>query len=134
MVVYMKRILVTGGAGFIGSHTVDLFLQQGAQVVVLDSLVTGKVTNLNLFHPQLRFVQADVLDYSVLLKEVAGCDVVLHLVALPSVVQSIADPIQSLNVNTCGFLDSAREESLAAIRAGFCMCCRRFVKVIRRFG
>lgn len=103
-VVRMKRILVTGGAGFIGSHTVDLFLQQGAQVVVLDNLVTGKVTNLNLFHPNLRFVQADVLDYPVLAKEVAVCDVILHLAALPSVVQSLADPMQSLTVNSGGFL------------------------------
>lgn len=100
----MKRILITGGAGFIGSHTVDLFLQQGAQVVALDNLATGKVTNLNLFHPNLRFVQADVLDYAALAKEVAASDVVLHLAALPSVLQSIADPIRSLNVNTLGFL------------------------------
>lgn len=100
----MKRILITGGAGFIGSHTVDFFLQQGAQVVVLDNLATGKVTNLNLFHPHLRFVQADVLDYAVLTKEVATSDVVLHLAALPSVVQSIAEPLQSLTVNSGGFL------------------------------
>jgi nucleoside-diphosphate-sugar epimerase len=100
----MKSILVTGGAGFIGSHTVDLFLQQGARVVVLDNLATGKVTHLNLFHPNLRFVQADILDYSVLAKEVANCDVVLHLAALPSVQQSIAEPVQSLHVNTQGFL------------------------------
>ncbi len=100
----MKRILITGGAGFIGSHTVDLFLEQGVQVVVLDNLVTGKITDLNLFHPHLRFVQADVLDYPVLAKEVAACDAVLHLAALPSVEQSIADPIQSSKVNMGGFL------------------------------
>lgn len=100
----MKRILITGGAGFIGSHTADFFLQQGAAVVVLDSLVTGKVTNLNLFHPNLRFVQADVLDTATLAKEVAVADVVLHLAALPSVVQSLADPLQSLKINCGGFL------------------------------
>ncbi len=118
MVIQMKRILVTGGAGFIGSHTVDLFLQQGAHVVVLDNLVTGKVTHLNLFHPHLRFVQADILDYPVLAKEVAACDVVLHLAALPSVLQSIADPIQSLKVNTGGFLHvlQAIRENNPAIR------------------
>src|SRR5579862_85235 len=112
------RILITGGAGFIGSHTVDFFLEQGAHVVVLDNLVTGKVTNLNLFHPHLRFLQADVLDYSVLVKEVACCDVVLHLAALPSVVQSITDPIQSLNVNTGGFLNvlQAIREANPAVR------------------
>ncbi len=114
----MKRILITGGAGFIGSHTVDFFLEQGAHVVVLDNLATGKITNLNLFHPHLRFIQADVLDYSTLVKEVALCDVVLHLAALPSVVQSIADPIQSLNVNTGGFLHvlQAIRETNPAIR------------------
>lgn len=114
----MKRILITGGAGFIGSHTVDLFLQQGMQVVVLDNLVTGKITNLNLFHPNLRFVQADVLDYATLIKEVAVSDVVLHLAALPSVLQSIADPVQSLHVNTLGFLHvlQAIRESNTGIR------------------
>lgn len=114
----MKRILITGGAGFIGSHTVDLFLEQGAQVVVLDNLATGKITNLNLFHPNLRFVQADVLDYPILAKEVAASDVVVHLAALPSVVESIADPIQSLQVNMRGFLHvlQAIREANSAIR------------------
>jgi UDP-glucose 4-epimerase len=101
----MKRILVTGGAGFIGSHTVDFFLQQKAcQVVVLDNLTTGKIAHLDLMHSNLRLVQADILDYAILAKEIALCDVVLHLAALPSVLQSIEDPVQSLTVNTQGFL------------------------------
>ncbi|MCE3237493.1 MAG: wbgU, partial [Gammaproteobacteria bacterium] len=85
----MKSILITGGAGFIGSHTADFFLQQGVQVVVFDNLVTGKLTHLNLFHPNLRFVQADILNYKILETEIAQCDAVLHLAALPSVQQSI---------------------------------------------
>ncbi len=114
----MKRILITGGAGFIGSHTADLFLRQGVQVIALDNLVTGKVTHLDLFHPHLRFVQADILDYAILAKEVAVSDAVVHLAALPSVVQSLADPIQSLQVNTLGFLNvlQAIRESKRDIR------------------
>jgi nucleoside-diphosphate-sugar epimerase len=100
----MKRILVTGGAGFIGSHTVDLLLQQGREVVVIDNLSTGKLSNLNLFNPSLRFVQGDILDYSLLSKELARCDAVLHLAAISSVHQSIDEPIETHKVNTLGFL------------------------------
>ena len=100
----MKSILITGGAGFIGSHTVDFFLQQDIHVVVFDNLATGKITNLHLFHPNIRFVQADILDYKRLAAEVAKCDAVLHLAALPSVQQSIENPIESLQINTQGFL------------------------------
>lgn len=100
----MKKILVTGGAGFIGSHTVDLLLQQGFQVVVFDNLSTGKLSQLDLFHPAFQMVQQDVLDYSVLLSELSRCDAVLHLAALASVPESIENPIQSLKVNTLGFL------------------------------
>ena len=114
----MKRILITGGAGFIGSHTADLFLQQDWRVVVFDNLVSGKLNNLNVFHPNLRVVQADILDYPALLKEVSACDVVLHLAALSSVPQSIEDPVQSLKVNTLGFLHvlQAIRESQKSIR------------------
>lgn len=100
----MKRILITGGAGFIGSHTVDLFLQHDIQVIVFDNLISGKLSNLNVFHPNLRVVQADVLDLTLLSKEMAACDTVLHLAALPSVQKSIEDPLLSLKVNTFGFL------------------------------
>lgn len=100
----MKSILITGGAGFIGSHTADLLLQSGMRVIVLDNLATGKLTNLDLFHPGLEFVPGDILDYPALLKQVRRVDAVLHLAALPSVPKSIEDPVHSLRVNTQGFL------------------------------
>lgn len=100
----MKRILVTGGAGFIGSHTVDLLLNQNLEVVVIDNLSSGKLTYLNLFNPNLRFVQGDVRDETLLRHELARCDAVLHLAALPSVPQSIENPLQSLRINAEGFV------------------------------
>lgn len=102
--VLIKNILITGGAGFIGSHTADLLLQSGFRVVVFDNLSTGKLTNLDLFNPNLEFSPGDVLDYPALLKQIKRCDAVLHLAALPSVPKSIEDPINSLKVNTQGFL------------------------------
>jgi UDP-glucose 4-epimerase len=99
-----KKILITGGAGFIGSHTTELLLKEGAQVTVLDNLSSGKLINLNLFDANLQFVPGDVLDYPTLLAHVKRCDAVLHLAALPSVPKSIEDPIQTLQINTQGFL------------------------------
>lgn len=101
----MKKILVTGGAGFIGSHTVDLLLEKGFSVIVYDNFTTGKLTNLNLFHSGLQVIQGDILDYSKLFKEMSRCDAVLHLAALSSVPQSIEDPVRSLQVNVQGFLN-----------------------------
>ncbi|HSW69509.1 MAG TPA: NAD-dependent epimerase/dehydratase family protein [Gammaproteobacteria bacterium] len=98
------RIVVTGGAGFIGSHTVDLLLQNNFQVTVLDNLISGKLSYLNLAHPNLKFIQGDILNFPLLLTLLKECDAVLHLAALPSVIKSIADPLTSFKVNTEGFL------------------------------
>jgi UDP-glucose 4-epimerase len=100
----MKHVLVTGGAGFIGSHTVDLLLQEGFRVTVLDNLATGKLAHLPLTDPHLEFIQADIVDFPALSALVKNCDGVLHLAALSSVPQSIEDPVRSLKVNTLGFL------------------------------
>ena len=99
-----QRVLVTGGAGFIGSHTVDLLLRENKQVIVLDNLSTGKIENLDLSHPNLEFVEGDILEYPLIVDLLAGCDAVLHLAALSSVPQSIAHPIYSFQVNTQGLL------------------------------
>lgn len=100
----MQRILVTGGAGFIGSHTVDLLLSQQKHVTVFDNLASGNLAYLNLSHPHLTFTQGDILDYSALKTAISHCDAVMHLAALPSVPKSIEDPIQSLRINIQGFV------------------------------
>lgn len=100
----LERVLVTGGAGFIGSHTVDLLLKQGKQVVVLDNLSSGRVDNLDLTHPAIEFVEGDVLEYPLVVDLLNSCDGVLHLAAIASVPQSIKEPIYTFQVNTQGFL------------------------------
>lgn len=100
----MQHILVTGGAGFIGSHTVRLLLDQGFRVTVYDNLSTGSFQNLPTDHPALYCVQGDILDLSHLRSTMAGCDAVLHLAALVSVPASFDDPVESQRVNTQGFL------------------------------
>lgn len=99
-----QRILVTGGAGFIGSHTVALLLSQEKQVVVLDNLSSGKLTHLDLAHPNLEFIEGDVLEYPLVADLLSGCDAVLHLAAVASVPESIINPIYSFQVNVQGFL------------------------------
>lgn len=101
----MMKVLVTGGAGFIGSHTVDALLDQGCRVIVYDNFSTGKLTHLNLFHTGLEVVQGDILDYPKLAKEMSRCDAVLHLAAIASVPRSLEDPVETLKVNTLGFLN-----------------------------
>lgn len=108
-----RRILVTGGAGFIGSHTVDLLLDEGNDVVVVDNLSSGKLENLNMRHPNLEFIEGDVLEYPFIEELVLECDAVLHLAAIVSVPQSIEHPIFSFQVNTQGVLHILQAASKA---------------------
>lgn len=100
----IERILITGGAGFIGSHTAEHLLQQGYQVVVLDNLSSGKLTNLPMRHPDLDFIEGDILDFYLLEELVGTVDAVLHLAAIASVPFSFENPIYSFQVNTQGSL------------------------------
>lgn len=115
-----QRILVTGGAGFIGSHTVDLLLERGKQVVVVDNLSSGRLDNLNLNHPCLEFIEGDILEYPLVVDLLASCDAVMHLAAIASVPQSITEPIYTFQVNTQGFL-----HVLEAVR-----CSKRPVRLV----
>ncbi|MBB5019881.1 UDP-glucose 4-epimerase [Chitinivorax tropicus] len=97
-------ILVTGGAGFIGSHSVDALLSAGFSVRVLDNLSSGKLDNLPK-HPRLSFVQADISDAAAVDAAMDGVEAVLHLAAQVSVQASIESPAFSAQSNIAGFIN-----------------------------
>jgi UDP-glucose 4-epimerase len=95
------RFLVTGGAGFIGSHLVDLLMEKGAEVTVLDNLSTGKLENLARWRedPRFRFVRGDCLKEEDLARALDGCGAVFHLAANPEVRLGPTDPTVDVNQN-----------------------------------
>jgi nucleoside-diphosphate-sugar epimerase len=99
------KVLITGGAGFIGSHLVRRSLAIGAEVAVLDDLSTGRRANLDEVAADVEFFEGDVRIPSDIERAVRGCDAVLHQAALPSVPRSIADPASSHAVNATGTLN-----------------------------
>ncbi len=96
-------ILITGGAGFIGSHTVDLLLESGCQVRVLDNLSSGSRGNLPR-SSRLQLIHGDILDRKTVQIATEGVNHVLHLAAQVSVQKSVDNPIQSCQQNILGFL------------------------------
>jgi nucleoside-diphosphate-sugar epimerase len=97
-----RRVLVTGGAGFIGSHLVDALLSRGARVRVLDNLSNGKRENLAHCEGSIEFLEADIRDAAICRKAVEGVDYVFHQAALGSVPRSMKDPSTSIAVNVSG--------------------------------
>ena len=104
------HVLVTGGAGFIGSHTVDALLAAGERVSVLDDFSSGRRTNVPA-HPGLRIVEGDVRDTAAVERALEGVTHILHLAAQVFVPSSIERPVHSASINVTGFLnvlDAAR--------------------------
>lgn len=101
----LSKVLVTGGAGFIGSHLVDALLAAGHAVRVLDNLSMGKRANLALDNPALDFIQGDVADAAVVDAAMQGCTVVAHLAAVASVQASVDDPVGTHQSNFIGTLN-----------------------------
>jgi UDP-N-acetylglucosamine 4-epimerase len=101
-----RRVLVTGGAGFIGSNLVESFLLSGNIVICLDNFSTGKRENLKPFikNPKFKLIEGDIRNYDDCLKAVTNIDFVFHQAALGSVPRSIIDPMTSTDVNIGGFV------------------------------
>ena len=105
--------LVTGGAGFIGSHLAEELVRRGHAVRVVDSLVTGKRSNLAHL-PAVELLEGDLADPAVAARAVAGTDYVLHQAAIPSVPRSVSDPVTSNRAN----IDASLNLLVAARDAG----------------
>ncbi|MDP3135233.1 MAG: SDR family NAD(P)-dependent oxidoreductase [Burkholderiaceae bacterium] len=104
----MERVLITGGAGFIGSHTAQALLARGTKVRVLDNLSNGRRDNLPadaLADGRVQLIEGDVRDAAAVDAAVPGCQAVLHLAAQVSVQSSIAEPVASAGHNVLGFLN-----------------------------
>ena len=113
----MAQYLVTGGAGFIGSHLSEELVRRGHQVRVADSLVTGKRSNLDHV-PGVEFLEGDLADLDFARTAVTGSDFVLHQAALPSVPRSVKDPITSNRANvdaTLNVLVAARDAGVRRV-------------------
>ena len=114
----MRKILVTGGAGFIGSHLVDALLERGDEVVVLDNFITGKRENLaaHAGNPFFSLIEGDIRDFDVCRRAVAGCTGVLHEAALGSVPRSMENPRLTWEINAQGFVNVIEAARQAGVK------------------
>lgn len=101
-----NKVLVTGGAGFIGSNLCETLLADGYRVVCLDNFSTGKLQNIEAFrgNPLFTFIEGDIRDLETCRRAIEGVDYVLHQAALGSVPRSLKDPVTTHDVNISGFL------------------------------
>ncbi len=110
------KYLVTGGAGFIGSHLVEELLRRGETVRVIDNFATGKRENLQPFLDNIELIEGDIRSYHIVREAVDGVETILHQAALPSVPRSVRDPITSNEVNTVGTLNMLQAARDAGVR------------------
>ena len=98
------RILITGGAGFIGSYLSEAYIQRGEEVWVIDDLSTGSLENITqlLHHPRFHFVNDTILNREILLELTGTCDVIIHLAAAVGVRLIIEEPLKSIHTNVVG--------------------------------
>lgn len=114
----INRALVTGGAGFIGSHIVDALLKKGCRVSVIDDLSTGHLANLGHVKDRIAFYQGDIQDQELLKTSAKGCDVIFHQAAVVSVSKTIETPVASALINDIGtlcVLETARKRGIKKV-------------------
>ena len=101
----MIKYIITGGAGFIGSHIVKHFVKKNKKVVVLDNLSTGRIENINQFKKKIKFIKCDISKKGKWMHEFKGKYYVFHLAALADIVPSIQNPIKYFDSNVKGTLN-----------------------------
>ena len=113
-----KNVLVTGGAGFIGSHVVDRLLGDGHHVTVIDNLSTGRLANIEHHkdHPQFEFIKADITDFEQIEKSFEGKEIVFHLAALADIVPSIVNPRGYYASNVMGTMNVLEASRLKGVK------------------
>ena len=111
-----RRVLVTGGAGFIGGHLVERLVADGAEVRVLDDFSTGKEANLAAVRDDIELLREDLRDASAVARAVEGVEVVFHQGAIPSVPRSVEEPLRTHSVNVVGTLQLLEAARHAGVR------------------
>ena len=101
----MAKYLVSGGAGFIGSHIAEELVERGHKVRIVDNFLTGKRENIASFLDKIELIEGDIRDFSLCKRASDGVDFVLHQAALPSVPRSIEDPLMTNEINVKGTLN-----------------------------
>ena len=118
MQINFNNALITGGAGFIGSHLVEALLSAGCKVTVLDNLSTGNLLNLEPVMDKITFYKNDIRELKMLEKAAEGCDVIFHLAAVVAVQQTISNPVESTMINDIGtlnVLEAARAKNVRRV-------------------
>ncbi|MGA8241838.1 MAG: SDR family NAD(P)-dependent oxidoreductase [Desulfobacterales bacterium] len=118
MIVSFKKALVTGGAGFIGSHLTEDLVAKGCRVTVLDNFSSGRRTNLNRVADDIDLIEGDIRDLQAVERAAQGCEVIFHLAAVVSVPQTVAQPLDSAMVNgqgTLHVLEAARSAGSGSV-------------------
>lgn len=105
MGISFKKALVTGGAGFIGSHLVEALVDRKCKVTVIDNLSSGNLLNIAPLKERITFYQGDIRQKTLLEKAAEGCDVIFHLAAMVSVPQTVDVPVESAEINDIGTLN-----------------------------
>ena len=99
------KVLVTGGAGFIGSNLVDGLLSKGYDVKIIDNLMTGRIENISKYLKHIEFIEGDIRDNDTITKVVKNVETIYHLAAIPSVPYTIKNPIETNEIHINGTLN-----------------------------